>query len=188
MTNKLSTRFKQFAIGALGATLGASGYAAFTDITFSDFTTGTTISANAMNAKLNLLKDSINEIKFAFKTDQAFYTTPDIPLSTTSVEVVGLDFTCPAEGFVVATSSTNILFAATAQPILQVRNSQTDPNAVEAGFAFELGSGANSTVSSVGRFPCSDGVLVRYSVMARDASGAISSASFSTLVLQFSPL
>ena len=59
MTNKLSIRFKQFAIGALVAALGASAVA-IAAVVFSDFTSGTTISASEMNAKLNALKDAVN--------------------------------------------------------------------------------------------------------------------------------
>jgi len=59
MTNKLSIRFKQFAIGALVAALGASAVV-IAAVVFSDFTSGTTISAAEMNAKLNALKDAVN--------------------------------------------------------------------------------------------------------------------------------
>jgi len=53
MTNKLSTRFKQFAMGALVAALGAS--AVVIAAVFSNFQSGATISAAEMNAKLNEL-------------------------------------------------------------------------------------------------------------------------------------
>ena len=109
MTNTLKTRTKQFAMGAVGATLAVSGYAAFTDIVFPtpDFTSGTTISASQMNAKLNLLRDSINEFKFAFKTAQfTNYYAAGLTLTATPKEVVVIDFICPADGFVVGTSST----------------------------------------------------------------------------------
>ena len=59
MTNKLSTRFKHFALGALVAALGAGSYV-IAAVVFSDFTSGTTISASEMNAKLNALKDAVN--------------------------------------------------------------------------------------------------------------------------------
>ena len=59
MTSKLSTRFKHFAIGALVAALGAGSYV-IAAVVFSDFTSGTTISASEMNAKLNALKDAVN--------------------------------------------------------------------------------------------------------------------------------
>jgi hypothetical protein len=190
MTNKLSTRFKKFAMGALVAALGASAVV-IAAVTFSDFTTGTTISASEMNTKLNALKNAVNA---ASKTDQAYFTVTGgggaLPLTGSAQEVVGLDFTCPADGFVVATSSTHITITtllSIAQ--LQTRTSQTSPSSLEPGFAFATGIG-NSTVSTVRRFSCSNGVLVRYSVMAREAivGATTSDASYSTLVLHYSPL
>jgi len=190
MTNKLSTRFKQFAIGALIAALGASVYG-IAAVTFSDFTTGTTISASEMNTKLNALKNAVNA---ASKTAQAYFTVTNggvaLPLTGTPQEVVGLDFTCPADGFVVATSSTHIFIVSAGPTVqLQTRTSLTSPASLEQGFA-QATLDQDSTVSTVRRFSCSNGVLVRYSVMARDAGmgAGISNASFSTLVLQFSPL
>lgn len=59
MTNEPTTRFKQFAIGALVAALGAGTYV-IAAVVFQDFTAGTTISASEMNAKLNALKDAVN--------------------------------------------------------------------------------------------------------------------------------
>ena|SRR5713226_2566541 len=59
MTSKLKTHFKHFMIGSLIAALGASAYV-IAAVTFSDFTTGTTISSSEMNAKLNALKDAVN--------------------------------------------------------------------------------------------------------------------------------
>ena len=50
---------KHYAIGALLAALGAGSYV-IAAVTFSDFTSGTTISAAEMNAKLNALKDAVN--------------------------------------------------------------------------------------------------------------------------------
>lgn len=52
-------RFKHFAMGALVAALGASAVV-IAAVAFSDFTSGTTISASEMNAKLNALKDAVN--------------------------------------------------------------------------------------------------------------------------------
>lgn len=59
MQSKPNNRFKSFAIGALLAALGAGSYV-IAAVTFDEFTSGTTISASAMNAKLNALKDAIN--------------------------------------------------------------------------------------------------------------------------------
>lgn len=53
------TRLKQFTLGALAAALGAGTYV-IAAVTFSDFQSGTTISASEMNAKLNALKDAAN--------------------------------------------------------------------------------------------------------------------------------
>lgn len=53
------TRLKQFALGALVAALGAGSYV-IAAVSFSDFQSGTTISASEMNAKLNALKDAVN--------------------------------------------------------------------------------------------------------------------------------
>ncbi|MDH5536920.1 MAG: DUF1566 domain-containing protein [Betaproteobacteria bacterium] len=50
---------KQFALGALAAALGAGSYV-IAAVVFSDFQSGTTISASEMNAKLNALKDAVN--------------------------------------------------------------------------------------------------------------------------------
>jgi len=190
MTNKLNIRFKHFAVGALVAALGAGSYV-IADVVFSDFTSGTTISAAEMNAKLNALKNAVNA---ASKTDQAYFTVTGggggLAITGTAQEVVGRDFTCPADGFVVATSSTHIFILNTAPNVfLQTRTSLTNPASLDPGFAFATGPG-NFTVSTVRRFSCSNGVLVRYSVMARDVSvgASASDASFSTLVLQYSPL
>ena len=62
MTSKLKTHFKHFVIGSLIAALGASAYV-IAAVTFSDFTTGTTISSTEMNAKLKALKDAVNVIE-----------------------------------------------------------------------------------------------------------------------------
>ncbi|HLQ25930.1 MAG TPA: hypothetical protein VK138_08590 [Acidiferrobacterales bacterium] len=62
MTSKLKTHFKHFMIGSLIAALGASAYV-IAAVTFSDFTTGTTISAADMNTKLNALRDEVNVIE-----------------------------------------------------------------------------------------------------------------------------
>ena len=59
MTNLARTYWKHFAVGALIAALGAGSYV-IAAVVFSDFTTGTTISASEMNAKLNALKDAVN--------------------------------------------------------------------------------------------------------------------------------
>jgi hypothetical protein len=59
MSNQAKTYCKHFAVGALIAALGAGSYA-IAAVVFSDFTTGTTISASEMNAKLNALKDAVN--------------------------------------------------------------------------------------------------------------------------------
>jgi hypothetical protein len=59
MLSAAKSRFKQFAIGALFAALGASTVV-IAVVDFSDFTSGTTISASEMNAKLNALKDAVN--------------------------------------------------------------------------------------------------------------------------------
>jgi Protein of unknown function (DUF1566) len=64
MTNKLKARIKHFAVGALIAALGAGSYV-IAAVVFSDFTTGTTISASEMNAKLNALKDAVNAASVA---------------------------------------------------------------------------------------------------------------------------
>src|SRR5213594_2452598 len=52
-------KLKHFAVGALVAALGAGSYV-IAAVVFSDFTSGTTISASEMNAKLNALKDAVN--------------------------------------------------------------------------------------------------------------------------------
>jgi hypothetical protein len=59
MSNQAKTYWKQFAVGALIAALGAGSYV-LAAVIFSDFTSGTTISASEMNAKLNALKDAVN--------------------------------------------------------------------------------------------------------------------------------
>jgi hypothetical protein len=59
MAIKPKTHLKQFAIGGLFAALGAGTFV-IAATTFSDFTTGTTISSSEMNAKLNALKDAVN--------------------------------------------------------------------------------------------------------------------------------
>jgi hypothetical protein len=50
---------KHYAMGTLIAALGAGSYV-IAAVTFSDFTSGTIISAAEMNAKLNALKDAVN--------------------------------------------------------------------------------------------------------------------------------
>jgi hypothetical protein len=59
MSNQAKTYWKHFAVGALAAAMGAGSYV-IAAVGFSDFTTGTTISASEMNAKLNALKDAVN--------------------------------------------------------------------------------------------------------------------------------
>ena len=59
MSNQAKTHLKHFAVGALIAALGGGTYA-IAAVVFSDFTSGTTISAAEMNAKLNALKDAVN--------------------------------------------------------------------------------------------------------------------------------
>jgi len=204
MTNKLKTRTKQFAMGAVVATLAVSGYAAFTDIVFPtpDFTSGTTISASQMNAKLNLLRDSINEFKFAFKTAQ--FTNyhgsgPTGVLTATPKEVVVIDFICPADGFVVATSSTWLFTPSSSTVIVDAVLQLTTTTVASPTPVFtQNGPGygrvflnpsttsSEQVVSLVRRFSCLDGQLVRYGVFGTTLGGA--QAIKSDLVLQFSPL
>ena len=59
MPGTTKTKLRHFALGALVAALGAGTYV-IAAVSFSDFQSGTTISASEMNAKLNALKDSVN--------------------------------------------------------------------------------------------------------------------------------
>ena len=186
---------------AFSLAAGACSQIGFAGEITDSYTTGDTLTATSLNNIKSAVNDNDAKIrKIAFKTDSVYQFLGDITLTSTTQELVGLDFICPLDGHVVATMSTQVSFSLNPgiffAPRFQIWTDVIEPDSLLPGFAMVSVVGQpgavpslafNSNVSTVARFPCAAGLLVRYSVNGYDPlNGQNVTANQTNLVLQFS--
>jgi hypothetical protein len=182
---KLS-RSQWTSIAVLASSLGV---AAAVTLPFPTFTAGTPISASQVNANFAALANA--------QLSAADSATAVTALSVTAVELLGIDFTCPADGFVLAQGHTVVDIthvAGTGENVFVKLSTavETGPGGLGWTQAVALGAWPSSggvvrlptSVSS--RFACTGGVAARYRINASLASGATAQALFHVLVLNYS--
>ena len=165
-------------------------------VSFTDFTTGTTISSSEMNTKLNALKDAVNQSSLTASNSISSYVS--IP-GATAVEILGVDFTCPANGFVIAQGHVLVRFnhvTGTSDEMYIKVDKTVNTSFSSAGFNYAMAPSAAGTdasyrvpVSVNARFSCTAGTAERYRINGSTISGGDASdvAGFGTIIVQYSP-
>jgi hypothetical protein len=170
---------------------------AYAAVSFTDFTTGSTISSSEMNAKLNALKNAVNNASLTAQGIQGDLIV-SIP-SDTAVEIVGVDFTCPADGFVIAHGHLIIDLNHTTgiSDNMYIKVAKT----IDASFpgdgwtqAFVPSSYPTTAQTRIpvyvsARFSCIGGIAERYRINGAAMMGADASdeARWATIIVQYSP-
>ena len=170
---------------------------AYAAVSFTDFTTGSTISSSEMNAKLNALKNAVNNAGLTAQNTQGD-SIVSIP-SDTAVEIVGVDFTCPADGFVIAHGHliVDLNHATGTTDNMSIKVAKTiDASFPGDGWTQALVPSSYPTTPNTripvyvsARFSCTAGIAERYRINGATVTGADASdeARWATIIVQYSP-
>jgi hypothetical protein len=179
------------------------------------FTAGTAISAAQMNANFAAMGTAVTAAETTLATAQGQISTLQTALSnsslsaasnasgitaltTTPVELLGIDFTCPANGFVMAQAHTVVVIDHTntiAENVFVKVSTAVETGSVTLGWTQVIVPAALPTVAGFriptsvsSRFSCTGGVAARYRLNASLPNGAgTADARFHVLVLHYSP-
>lgn len=170
---------------------------AYAAVSFTDFTSNTPILASEMNAKLNALKDAVNNASLTAQNTQN--STVSIP-DATAVEIVGVDFTCPADGFVIAHGhivvDLNHTTGTTDNMYIKIAKTVDTSFPWDGGFTqaivpnpYPTTADARIPVYVSARFPCSAGIAERYRIngSAQQGGDALDLAGYGNIIVQYSP-
>ena len=157
------------------------------------FTTGTAISSAQMNANFSALATAVNNSNLSAASSATAVTA----LSSTAVELLGIDFTCPADGFVMAQGHTVVEInhvLNVGENVFVKLSTAVETGAGGLGWtqaiaqsSWPAGSAFRMPTSVSSRFACTGGVAARYRINASMVTGTTANALFHVLVLQYSP-